>query len=71
MRPNQFDNEEERAKEESKNGFGGEVPSALSPPEGCAFGPRCPLAEGNCLKQMPELEKKSDYEGHFVACWKC
>ncbi len=51
--------------------LGGEVPSALNPPAGCAFHPRCPLAEGVCLKQMPVLEEKGDYEGHFVACWKC
>ncbi len=54
-----------------KGAFGGEVPSALNPPSGCPFHPRCPLAEGDCLKQMPELEKKNGYEGHFVACWKC
>jgi len=51
--------------------FGGEVPSALNPPSGCPFHPRCPLAEGDCLKQMPALEEKSGYEKHFVACWKC
>jgi oligopeptide/dipeptide ABC transporter ATP-binding protein len=51
--------------------FRGEVPSASNPPSGCAFGPRCPLAEGDCLKQMPPLKKRSDNKGHFVACWKC
>lgn len=50
---------------------GGEVPSVLNPPSGCAFGPRCPLAEGVCMKQKPTLKKKADYEEHFVACWKC
>jgi oligopeptide/dipeptide ABC transporter ATP-binding protein len=55
----------------AKGTFGGEVPSALNPPGGCPFHPRCPLAEGDCLKQMPALEEKSGYEGHFVACWKC
>jgi len=54
-----------------RGAFGGEVPSALNPPDGCPFHPRCPLAEGDCLKQMPALEEKSSYEGHFVACWKC
>lgn len=54
-----------------RTAFGGEVPSALHPPTGCPFHPRCPLAEGNCLKQMPALEERSDYKGHFVACWKC
>jgi len=51
-------------------GGGGEVPSASNPPVGCAFGPRCPLAGDDCLKQMPELKESSVYEGHFVACWK-
>lgn len=49
----------------------GEVPSILHPPAGCPFHPRCPLAQGECLKQMPPLEEKGGSEGHFVACWKC
>jgi oligopeptide transport system ATP-binding protein len=55
----------------AKGAFGGEVPSILNPPSGCPFHPRCPLAEGKCLKQTPALEGKSGCEGHFVACWKC
>ena len=51
--------------------LGGEVPSALNPPAGCSFHPRCPLAEDICSKQEPALEAKSGYEGHFAACWKC
>lgn len=51
--------------------LGGEVPSALCPPVGCAFGPRCPLTEGKCLEQVPLLEERADSKGHFVACWKC
>lgn len=54
-----------------KGAFGGEVPSISNPPPGCPFHPRCPLAEGVCLRQMPALEEKRDYQGHFVACWKC
>jgi oligopeptide transport system ATP-binding protein len=54
-----------------KRAFGGEVPSVLKPPSGCPFHPRCPLAEGECLKQIPALEEKSGNQGHFVACWKC
>jgi oligopeptide/dipeptide ABC transporter ATP-binding protein len=50
--------------------FGGEVPSALNPPSGCAFSPRCPLADEYCREQMPKLEEKQGGEGHFVACWK-
>ncbi len=48
--------------------FGGEVPSALNPPTGCAFGPRCPQRQGDCLKKMPPLKERSDNKGHFVAC---
>ena len=54
-----------------KGAFGGEVPSVLKPPGGCAFGPRCSLAEGDCLRQIPALKEISGYEGHFAACWKC
>ena len=54
-----------------RTAFGGEVPSALNPPAGCAFSPRCPLAEGDCLKQMPVLKERSDNKGHLLACWKC
>ncbi|MHC4387846.1 MAG: ABC transporter ATP-binding protein [Planctomycetota bacterium] len=48
----------------------GEVPSALRPPSGCPFHPRCPLAEDICRKQMPPLEERGGQKGHFVACWK-
>jgi oligopeptide/dipeptide ABC transporter ATP-binding protein len=48
-----------------------QVPNALNLPTGCAFGPRCPLAEGHCLKKMPALEEKNAGKQHFVACWKC
>ncbi len=53
-----------------KGKAGGEVPDALRQSAGCAFAPRCPLAEDRCLKQTPALKEKGDYEGHFVACWK-
>jgi len=51
--------------------FGGEVPSAVNPPSGCPFHPRCPLAEGICMEKMPGFAQSSFDEGHFVACWKC
>ena len=54
-----------------KTVFRGEAPNTLNLPGGCPFYPRCPLATGDCLKQMPALEKKNDYQQHFVACWKC
>ena len=44
----------------------GDVPSALSPPSGCPFHPRCPLAVEVCSREQPQLrEVKSQ---HFSAC---
>jgi oligopeptide/dipeptide ABC transporter ATP-binding protein len=36
--------------------LGGEVPSPLAPPAGCAFHPRCPYAEIRCRQARPALE---------------
>ena len=44
----------------------GEVPSAINPPPGCKFHPRCPYADGICSKETPKLREVSP--GHFVAC---
>src|SRR4051794_32267825 len=33
----------------------GEVPSALNPPTGCRFHPRCPVVMARCSEQMPDL----------------
>ena len=47
----------------------GEVPSAANPPSGCAFHPRCPLAEPRCAKETPELiTHQKCGAGHVVAC---
>ncbi len=54
-----------------KTAAGGEVPSALNPPRGCSFHPRCPLAEDICRRQTPAFEQKGPRPDHFVACWKC
>jgi oligopeptide/dipeptide ABC transporter ATP-binding protein len=48
----------------------GEVPSILNPPAGCAFEPRCPGCQGQCMEQKPELKESTVHKGHFVACWK-
>ena len=44
----------------------GDVPNPMSPPSGCRFHPRCPLAKEECKTQEPELRKLSD--GRNVAC---
>ena len=44
----------------------GEVPSALKPPAGCAFHPRCGLAVEACRAGAPLLEEHQAQ--HWVAC---
>lgn len=44
----------------------GEVPSPLSPPPGCYYHPRCPLATRLCSTTQPETKKVSDLRA--VAC---
>jgi peptide/nickel transport system ATP-binding protein len=36
----------------------GEVPNPLSPPPGCAFHPRCPLANERCRVETPRLRRE-------------
>jgi oligopeptide transport system ATP-binding protein len=49
----------------------GDAPSAIDPPPGCPFHPRCPrIVKGTCDKELPLLEEKSSKDtGHKVACW--
>jgi peptide/nickel transport system ATP-binding protein len=44
----------------------GETPSALYPPSGCRFHPRCPMAQPECREKDPVL--KAVGEDHQVAC---
>jgi oligopeptide transport system ATP-binding protein len=46
--------------------LGGEVPSPLTPPSGCVFHPRCPLAVDRCRQVVPELREVRP--GHRAAC---
>jgi peptide/nickel transport system ATP-binding protein len=45
----------------------GEIPSAINPPSGCRFHPRCPVAVEKCPRMEPSL--KQVRPGHQVACW--
>ncbi len=45
----------------------GDVPSPISPPQGCHFHPRCPIAQAICSKTCPALESKGD-DSRLVAC---
>ena len=45
----------------------GEVPSALNPPSGCHFHPRCPFVMEQCSGEEPELKEVAP--DHFVACY--
>ncbi len=44
----------------------GEVPSPISPPTGCHFHPRCPIATEECARVEPMLEAVAP--DHVVAC---
>ena len=39
------------APKRDRSPMAGEVPSPLDPPEGCAFHPRCPLANERCRRE--------------------
>lgn len=45
----------------------GEFARPVSPPKGCRFSSRCPLASSRCLDEEPHLEETQP--GHEVACW--
>lgn len=44
----------------------GEIPSPLALPNGCAFHPRCPIAEGDCHTILPASRSMGDH--HLAAC---
>ncbi len=45
----------------------GEIPDAITPPSGCRFHPRCPIARmDHCPIEEPELRELRP--GHWVAC---
>lgn len=56
-----------RAKEE-RIILKGDVPSPMSPPSGCHFHPRCPMAGPECSTTVPILEEK--LARHWASCIK-
>jgi peptide/nickel transport system ATP-binding protein len=49
---------------------GGDVPSAVDPPSGCVFHPRCPrFHEGVCDIEQPRLTPVKGDSGHVAACY--
>src|SRR5262249_59194502 len=48
-------------------GVTGELPSAISPPSGCRFRTRCPLAQEICAEVEPPLRPFSE-QRHVAAC---
>jgi len=47
-------------------GLEGEIPSALAPPPGCHFHPRCPHAMAHCRVEVPRMREIAP--GHWSAC---
>ena len=47
--------------------LGGEIPSPLSPPSGCVFHTRCPLAMDRCRQHVPPLTHMGP--DHAAACF--
>ncbi|MEM7530448.1 MAG: dipeptide ABC transporter ATP-binding protein [Pseudomonadota bacterium] len=54
-------------KKQTRPVLSGDVPSPAAPPPGCAFHPRCPLAEERCRHDVPALREVA---GRLVACHK-
>jgi oligopeptide transport system ATP-binding protein len=46
----------------------GEAPSPLSPPSGCRFHPRCPIAIARCHSEVPPLLPAPEEPNRIVAC---
>jgi peptide/nickel transport system ATP-binding protein len=44
----------------------GEIPSAVDPPSGCRFHPRCSYVKSDCSAEPPKLEQVAT--DHWVAC---
>jgi oligopeptide/dipeptide ABC transporter ATP-binding protein len=54
-------------REEQPQFIPGSPPDMLSPPSGCSFHPRCPLAFDRCSTEEPPLLPVGP--GHVARCW--
>ena len=55
-------------RERAPRALGGEIPSPLTPPSGCVFHTRCPIAGEECRREVPRA--RSIGARHVVACHK-
>lgn len=58
--------EVDRAARLARIALAGEPSSAVSPPSGCVFHPRCPLCIDRCRGEVPELREVA--AGRMAAC---
>jgi oligopeptide transport system ATP-binding protein len=58
-----------RGKRRGRLTLGGDVPSPIDPPSGCAFHPRCHYASERCSQETPVLAPAQQSGEHQVACW--
>lgn len=56
----------EKEKKKTRLVIKGEIPSAISPPSGCPFHTRCPMAREECKRLKPQIQEVKPK--HFVAC---
>lgn len=55
-----------RDRQRKRTVLAGDVPSPISPPSGCRFHPRCPIAMERCSREQPEWREIAP--DHWVAC---
>jgi peptide/nickel transport system ATP-binding protein len=55
-----------RGRKGTLTGIGGDPPDLNHPLPGCAFAPRCPRRQDDCVQQTPPLDAVED---GYCACW--
>ncbi len=55
-------------RDEEGQTLGGETASAINPPSGCRFHPRCPIAREGCCAEEPQMRETEPGSGHLAAC---